>query len=93
MISYNHHRQFPPVRNTANGETLAGTIFHYKQVGNVLSSSYSGGRIRMGHLIGLVDEKWGHRHALSPSERQGRIDDRDLLFCSGGDAERKDPFA
>ena len=28
----------------------------YKQVGNILTSEYSGGKIKKGHLIGLVDE-------------------------------------
>jgi hypothetical protein len=56
MIDYND-RRFRPVQNTANGETSAETMFHYKQVGNVLTSSYSGGRIRSGHLIALVDDE------------------------------------
>ncbi len=54
MINYNN-RQFRPVQNTANGETSQDTIFHYKQEGNVLTSTYSGGRIQHGHLLGLVD--------------------------------------
>lgn len=58
MIDYND-RRFRPVRNSANGETSSETIFHYKQEGNVLSSSYSGGRIRSGQLIALVDDE-GH---------------------------------
>ncbi len=32
------------------------TKFHYKQVGNILSSEYSGGKILTGHLIGLEDK-------------------------------------
>ncbi|HSF54234.1 MAG TPA: hypothetical protein VLA71_10795, partial [Algoriphagus sp.] len=39
-----------------NGETSAETIFHYLQEGNILTSTYSGGKIKTGHLIGLVDE-------------------------------------
>jgi hypothetical protein len=62
MINY-HDRRFRPVSNTENGETSAETVFHYRQVGNILTSVYSGGRIRHGHLIGLVDA-------------QGRIDMR-----------------
>ena len=58
MIDYND-RRFRPVRNSDNGETSSETIFHYKQEGNVLSSSYSGGRIRSGQLIALVDDE-GH---------------------------------
>jgi hypothetical protein len=58
MINYDD-RRFRPVRNTANGETSSETVFHYRQEGNILTSTYSGGRIRNGHLIALVDEE-GH---------------------------------
>jgi len=56
MIDYND-RRFRPVRNTANGETSAETIFHYRQMGRVLTSVYAGGRIATGQLIGLVDDE------------------------------------
>ena len=56
MINYND-RRFRPVRNSANGETSPETIFHYEQEGRILTSSYSGGRIRSGHLIALVDDE------------------------------------
>lgn len=55
MINYNN-KKFRPVSNSENGETSEETIFHYKQEGNILTSEYSGGRIRKGLLIGLVDE-------------------------------------
>ena len=55
MINYNN-RRFRPVESSENAETGADTIFHYKQEGNLLTSEYSGGKIRKGHLIGLVDE-------------------------------------
>ena len=55
MINYNG-KIFRPTSNTENGETSNKTVFHYKQVGNVLTSEYSGGKIIIGHLIGLVDE-------------------------------------
>jgi hypothetical protein len=54
MINYNG-RSFRPVLNSENGETSAETIFHYIQEGNILSSTYSGGKILHGHLLGLVD--------------------------------------
>jgi len=44
MINYKN-RKFRPVRNTAKGGSSEGTVFHYEQEGNVLSSTYSGGRI------------------------------------------------
>ncbi len=55
MINYNN-KIFVPLSNTENGETSNETIFKYKQVGNILTSEYSGGAIKKGHLIGLVDE-------------------------------------
>lgn len=55
MIDY-HNRKFRPVSNTENAETSEETVFHYQQAGNLLSCSYAGGKIKQGHLIGLVDE-------------------------------------
>lgn len=55
MINY-HNKLFKPVMNSENGETSGETLFHYTQHGNILTAVYSGGRIRYGHLIGLVDE-------------------------------------
>ncbi len=54
-INY-HDKKFRPVSNTENGETSAETVFHYQQDGNILTSEYSGGKIKKGLLIGLVDE-------------------------------------
>lgn len=56
MINYNN-KKFSPVSNTENGETTNETVFHYKQIGNVLQAEYAGGQIKYGHLIGLVNEK------------------------------------
>lgn len=53
-MNYNN-KKFRPVENSANGETTSETIFEYKQVGNIVTSEYSGGQIINGHLIGLVD--------------------------------------
>lgn len=50
-----HDKKFRPISNTENGETSNETLFHYKQVGNILTSEYAGGKIKLGHLIGLVD--------------------------------------
>ncbi|WP_338763244.1 n-acetylglutamate synthase [Bernardetia sp. ABR2-2B] len=54
-MNYNN-KKFRPVSNTDNGETSSETMFEYKQEGNILTSTYSGGKIIKGHLIGLVDE-------------------------------------
>jgi len=50
-------KRFRPVSNSANGETSEDTIFLYEQSGMVLTSNYQGGQIKIGHLIGLVDEE------------------------------------
>lgn len=42
--------------NSENGETSDETTFHYRQDGKILIATYSGGKIIVGHLIGLVDE-------------------------------------
>lgn len=54
-MNYNNKR-FRPISNSENGETSEETIFHYVQNGNVLSSTYAGGKIKIGHLLGIVDE-------------------------------------
>lgn len=50
-----HNKKFRPISNTESGETSNETLFHYKQIGNILTSEYAGGKIKRGHLIGLVD--------------------------------------
>ncbi|MBS1795250.1 MAG: n-acetylglutamate synthase [Acidobacteria bacterium] len=55
MIDYNG-KTFRPVGSTENGETSAATVFHYKQDGAILTAEYAGGKIRLGHLLGLVDD-------------------------------------
>jgi len=56
MINYNQ-KIFRPISNTENGETSNETIFVYTHIGNIITSTYSGGKIISGHLIGLVDEQ------------------------------------
>lgn len=55
MIDYND-KIFIPIVNSENGETSNKTVFEYKQTGNILTSVYAGGKIKQGHLIGIVDE-------------------------------------
>lgn len=52
-MNYNN-KTFRPVSNSDNGETSAETLFKYKQKGAIVTSTYSGGQILEGHLIGLV---------------------------------------
>ena len=54
-MNYNN-KKFKAISNSENGEISDEVIFHYKQEGNVLTCSYSGGQILAGQLIGLVDE-------------------------------------
>lgn len=53
-MNYNN-RIFRVVNNSENGDTSSETTFHYQQEGNILTSSYSGGNIVSGHLLGIVD--------------------------------------
>ncbi len=55
MINYDG-KYFRPVSNTENGETSGDTLFKYRQEGNILTAEYAGGKIKYGHLVGLVDE-------------------------------------
>lgn len=54
MINYNN-KIFKPVSNSENGETSDQTIFRYTQNNNIVTGEYSGGKIKYGHLIGIVD--------------------------------------
>ncbi|MBN3581663.1 n-acetylglutamate synthase [Algoriphagus aestuarii] len=54
-MNYNG-KVFRPISNTENGETSEETLFHYQQEGKILSCEYKGGKIVMGHLIGIVSE-------------------------------------
>jgi len=56
MINYNN-KVFVPLSNSENGEVDLSMRFVYQQTGNIVTSTYSGGRIRAGHLIALVDEQ------------------------------------
>ncbi|XMO87804.1 n-acetylglutamate synthase [Algibacter sp. AS12] len=55
MVNYNNKR-FRPVSSSDNSETTSATIFIYKQNESILTSTYSGGNIIEGHLIGIVNE-------------------------------------
>lgn len=56
MIDYND-RRFVPVSNSANGEVSPEVVFHYKQIGRIVTCSYAGGRIISGQLIAVVDDE------------------------------------
>lgn len=51
---YYDRRKFVSIDNTANGGVSSNTFFEYKQEGNILSATYSGGEIVKGTMIGIV---------------------------------------
>lgn len=48
-----HNRRFTVAAN-ASGLSGSGTVFHYLLDGNGISSTYQGGRIRIGNQVGRV---------------------------------------
>ncbi len=62
-------RRFRPVENSETGEVGPGTVFAYRQDGNVVSATYEGGGVRYGVLIatsdgeGNLDARYGHVNA------------------------------
>jgi hypothetical protein len=49
-------RRFRSVETSSNAQVSDRTVFEYQQHGNIVTAEYSGGEIRKGHLIALVDE-------------------------------------
>jgi hypothetical protein len=74
LINYNG-RKFVSVENTANGEVSSKTIFDYKQEGNILTATYSGGEIVKGTLIGIVKDdgsiQFRYNHVNARNEIRG----------------------
>ncbi|GLR18576.1 hypothetical protein [Portibacter lacus] len=56
MVNYNQ-RKFRPATVSDNGEVSQEVIFEYFQEGQIVTSSYAGGSIAKGQLIGLVDKE------------------------------------
>ncbi|NRB61036.1 MAG: n-acetylglutamate synthase [Winogradskyella sp.] len=54
-FNYNN-KKFRAVLNSDNGDVSMDMVFHYHQTGNILTCQYFGGKIKLGQLIGLVDE-------------------------------------
>lgn len=49
-------KTFVPQSNSSNGEVSEGTIFQYRQDGNILTGTYQGGSIQSGVLVGTVNK-------------------------------------
>ncbi len=56
MINYNN-KKFIPKNITENGELDETTVFHYKQVDNILTCTYTSKEIVFGHLLGTVSDE------------------------------------
>ena len=72
-MNYND-KKYRPISNTENRETSNESLFFFFLVGNILTSEYSGGKIKYGHLIGLVD----HLGNIEMSYHQ--LNDKDELM-------------
>lgn len=74
MINYDG-RTFVSINNTVNGEVSSETTFEYKQEGNILSATYSGGEILKGTMIGIVQEdgclQFNYNHVNDKQEIRG----------------------
>ena len=56
-MSFNYNnKRFRPVSSSKNSETNSETVFEYVQEGDILTSTYQGGQIIHGHLIGIVSD-------------------------------------
>jgi len=49
-----NHRIFKSLHNSDNGEVSDNTLFHYRQVGQLIWAEYEGGQILKGFLVGQV---------------------------------------
>lgn len=89
MTSINYDgRRFRSVANSPNGEVSGDTVFDYRQVGTVLSGTYSGGTIVAGQLLGTVADDGGiemrYHHVGDDGElRAGRCTSTAQLLPDG----------
>jgi hypothetical protein len=87
VINYDG-RTFVSTENTTNGEVSSKTFFEYKQEGNILSATYSGGDIVKGTLIGIVREngsltfKYNHVN-IQNDIRGGQCDSTPEILSDG----------
>ncbi len=44
------------MQTAPNGVVGSGTIFHFSQTGNLVEGRYSGGRIAIGYLVGILEQ-------------------------------------
>ncbi|MBI1764126.1 MAG: n-acetylglutamate synthase [Acidobacteria bacterium] len=82
------NRRFTSVRNSANGEVSAATVFEYHQSGALVWATYSGGSIVYGTLIAKIDERdyldMRYQHLNTAGElRTGRCHSRPEVLPDG----------
>jgi len=66
-------KQMRIVSTAEAGVVNAETVFTFTQEGSVVSAHYSGGRVRLGHLVGIISSGILHfRYAQLDTE--GRLD-------------------
>jgi hypothetical protein len=74
VIDFNG-RSFVSIENTDNGEVSSKTIFEYKQEGDIISATYSGGEIVKGTLIGVIRDdgclEFRYNHVNHKNEIRG----------------------
>ena len=51
-----NRRRMHVVSTDQNGEVNIDTIFEFEQNGNIVSARYAGGKIRIGYLVGKINE-------------------------------------
>ena len=66
-------RVFRSVANSAGGDVDAGTRFHYRQRGDVVTASYEGGGVRDGVLVALVGDAGGLAMRYAHVADDGRL--------------------
>ena len=49
-------RRFTSIANSASGDVGSGTLFHYRQRGDIVWATYEGGGVALGTLIARVLE-------------------------------------
>lgn len=51
------NRRFRAVSNSSHGDVTGDTVFHYRQIGDIVWGTYDGGGVRFGTLLATVDDE------------------------------------
>lgn len=66
-------RRFRPVINAPNGEVTGETVFEYRQVGEVVWATYTGGEVTCGVLVATVNASGELDMRYSHVNRRGEL--------------------